>query len=213
MTFPREIRESNTHRSAERLHRVSTSKLIAAKLVTEVFRFTTGAVLTLCLFALVFSIPRMAQCQEKPKASPTKSENILENPERFFSMTVPEGFKSEAVDEPGINRWTKGPAEIYLVVGDIFQDSGEALFEAVRKAASEDKRIESVRTLRLKKGRAVFYKEKAPEDTARLQGWRLVVLTDKKMLNLDFTAPVKDFATFAPDFEAVVKSFKLRSGS
>jgi hypothetical protein len=172
-----------------------------------------GAFLVLCLLTLVFFLPVVAQCQEKPKTPPVKTENILENPDRFFSMAVPEGFKPEAVDEPGIARWAKGSAEIYLVVGDIFQDSGEALFETLRKAASSDTRIESVRTLKLKKGRAVFYKEKPPEDSARLQGWRLVVLTDKKVVNIDFTAPAKDFGTFAPEFEKVVASFKLRPGS
>jgi hypothetical protein len=209
MTFLVRIREHGTQRlctSADlsRVHPEGAAKAIPSKV---------GVVLALSLLVVALLIPCVAQCQEKPKTPQTKQENILDNPDRFFSLTVPEGYKPETVDEPGIVRWIKGPAEIYLVVGDIFQDSGEALFEALRKAAGSDRRIESVSTLKLKKGRAVFYKEKAPEDTARLQGWRLVVLTDKKVLNLDFTAPAKEFATFAPDFEKVVKSFKLRSGS
>ncbi len=87
------------------------------------------------------------------------------------------------------------------------------LFKAMETAASHDKRFESVKKVRLKKGKAILIKEKAPDDPSRLQVWRLVVITDSKVVNIDFTAPVKEFDAFAPDFEKCIKSFKLKAAS
>jgi hypothetical protein len=36
-----------------------------------------------------------------------------------------------------------------------------------------------------------------------------VVIADKKIINVDFTAPARDFESFIPAFEEAVKSFKL----
>jgi hypothetical protein len=166
----------------------------------------------LILLVAVILLPPAAFAQE-PILKGKKADSILENPDRFFDLKVPEGFKSENVEEPGILRWTKGTAEILLSVGDVFQESGDVLFKALETAASKDKRFDSVRKVKLKKGRALLIKEKAPDDTARLQAWRLVIVTDSKVVNIDFTAPTKEFDTFSPDFEQVVKSFKLKSAS
>jgi hypothetical protein len=151
--------------------------------------------------------------QERTEPMGKKGDSVLENPGRLFDLKIPDGFKSENVEEPGILRWTKGSAEILLAVGDVFQESGEVLFKAIETAASADQRFETVKKVKLKKGRAILIKEKAPEDTSRLQAWRLVVITDSKVVNVDFTAPTKEFDAFAPDFEQIVKSFKLKSAS
>ncbi len=132
-------------------------------------------------------------------------------PGRFFDMKIPEGFKSQPVEEGGILKWTKDSGEIFLVVGDLFHESGDVVFKALRKAADEDKRMEEVRTLKIKGGRALLYKEKPPEDPLRSRTWRLVVVTDKKMIDVEFSAPAKEFESFAPAFEKAVGSFKLKA--
>ena len=81
------------------------------------------------------------------------------------------------------------------------------------KAADKDKKLEEVRTLQIKGGKALLCKEKAPDDPGRLRAWRLLVITKKKMINLDFSAPAKDFDSFLPAFEGAVNSFKLKPSS
>jgi len=138
-------------------------------------------------------------------------ENVLEQPGRFFDLKIPEGFTLAPMDEPGIFKWKKDSGEIYLVVGDVFGDSDERVFNDLRKAANKDKRIDEVKILRVEGGKALLWKEVPAGDPGRLQVWRLIAVTKKKkMINIDFMAPVKDFRSFAPGFEEAVKSFKLR---
>jgi hypothetical protein len=96
-------------------------------------------------------------------------------------------------------------------VGDLFHESPDVIFKALRKAADQDKRMEEVRTLKVKGGRALLYKEKPPEDPLRSRIWRLMVVTDKKMIDVEFSAPAKEFDSFAPAFEKAVGSFKLKA--
>ena len=117
------------------------------------------------------------------------------------------------MDEPGILKWKKDSGEIYLVVGNLFAGPADALFKALREAADRDKKLEEVRTLQIKGGKALLSKEKAPDDPGRLRAWRLLVITKKKMINVDFSAPAKDFDTFIPAFEGAVNSFKLKPSS
>jgi hypothetical protein len=130
-----------------------------------------------------------------------------------FQIKPPQGFKQEQVDENGIFKWKKDSGEIYAVVGDLFFNSADMLFKALKKAVENDKNTLEVKTLRVKGGKAVLYKEKPSEDLDRLQSWRLVVITDKKVINVDFTAPSKDFETFVPAFEEAIKSFRLTPSS
>jgi hypothetical protein len=152
-----------------------------------------------------------ARAQHANSAEAVKS--VGENAELFFDMKIPEGFKSVAVDEPGILKWGKGNAEIYLVVGEIFSKSGPVVFEALRKAAQRDKGVEEVKSLKIKGARAALLKEKTPSDLSRLRSWRLLVVTEKQIVNVDFTAPAKDFKTYIPSFDEAVKSFKIKSKS
>lgn len=140
-------------------------------------------------------------------------KTVSENADLFFDMKLPEGFKSLAVDEPGILKWGKGPAEIYLVVGEIFSKSGPVIFDALKKAGQRDKAIEEVKNMKIKGAKAALFKEKAPGDLTRLRSWRLLVVTDKQIVNVDFTAPAKDFKTYMQGFDEAVKSFKLKSKS
>ncbi len=207
------------HTTEKRMQRVGANPIVAVvkshvEHTTEVLPLKyAGWTRVLILLVAGILLPLGAFSQVPTEALGKKSDNVLENPGRLFDLKVPDGFKSENVEEPGILRWTKGSAEILLAVGEVFQESGEVLFKALETAASSDKRFESVKKVRLKKGRAILIKEKAPDDTARLQVWRLVVITDSKVVNIDFTAPTKEFDAFAPDFEQVVKSFKLKSAS
>jgi hypothetical protein len=154
-----------------------------------------------------------AYAQKKSGASEAKETAAAEQAERFFDMKVPQGFATEAVDEPGILKWKKDSAEIYLVAGDLFTMPGDTLFKALREAMDKDKKLEEVSTPQIKGGKALLYKEKAPEDSGRLRAWHLVVITKKKMINVDFSAPAKDFDSFMPAFESAVNSFKLKPSS
>ena len=165
----------------------------------------------LCLATILICSPALAE--KKSGASKKKEQAATEKAERFFDMKVPEGFVPEPVDESGILKWKKGPAEIYLVVGTLFTPPGETLFKALRKAAEADKSFEEVRTLQIKGGKALIYKEKAQEDPSRLRAWHLVIITKKKMIDVDFSAPGKDFKSFIPAFESAINSFKLKSSS
>lgn len=152
-----------------------------------------------------------ARAQQANSAETVKS--VGENAELFFDMKIPEGFKSVAVDEPGILKWGKGNAEIYLVVGEIFSKSGPVVFEALRKAAQRDKGVEEVKGLKIKGAKAALIKEKIPSELSRLRSWRLLVVTEKQIVNVDFTAPAKDFKTYIQSFDEAVKSFKIKSKS
>jgi len=164
-----------------------------------------------CIFLLICCSVQ-AEDQEN-SAAEKPAATLAEKPDRYFDMKVPEGFKLELAEESGIFKWKKDSAEIHAVVGDTFADSVDVLFQALRKGAEANKRMEEVRTLRIKGAQGLLYKEKTPEDSGRLRAWRLVVLTNKKMINVDFTAPAQDFNALAPGFESAVKSFKLKSSS
>jgi len=151
---------------------------------------------------------------EQPAKSPDEDRgNSKDSIHAVFHIKPPQGFKQEPVDETGILKWRKDSGEIYVVVGDLFFNSSAMLFKSVRKAAENDKNIQELKTLRVKGGKAILYKEKPPEDLGRLRSWRLVVVTDKKIINVDFTAPARDFESFVPAFEEAIKSFRLTSTS
>jgi hypothetical protein len=161
----------------------------------------------------VILIYSSAYAQKKSGTSENQEPTAVEQADRFFGMKVPQGFAPEAVDEPGILKWKKDSGEIYLVVGDLFAGPADAQFKVLREAADRDKKLEEVRTLQIKGGKALLSKEKAPDDPGRLRAWRLLVITKKKMINVDFSAPAKDFDTFIPAFEGAVNSFKLKPSS
>jgi hypothetical protein len=165
----------------------------------------------ICL--VVILVYSSAYAQRKSEAPTVQEPKAAEQAERFFDMKVPDGFAPEAVDEPGILKWKKDSGEIYLVVGDLFTGPADTLFKALREAADKDKNVEEVSTVQIKGGKALLYKEKAPADPGRLRAWHLVVITKKKMINVDFSAPGKDFDSFIPAFDSAVHSFKLKSSS
>ncbi len=162
-----------------------------------------------CSFLIILCDVSEAQNHKAPR----DSKKVNENGELFFDMKVPDGFKSVAVDEPGILKWAKGPAEIYLVVGEIFFKSGPTVFDALKKAGQRDKTVEEVKNVKIRGAKAALFKEKAPSDNTRLRSWRLLIVTEKQVVNVDFTVPSKDFKNYVPGFEEAVKSFKLKSRS
>lgn len=165
---------------------------------------------TAILFFAAILMCSFAAAEQKPRPS---ASSVLGESERFFDLKIPEGFNAEATDEPGILKWRKDGGEIYLAVGESMSDSPEKFFDAIRKAAEKNNRFEEVKVLRLKGGRALLCKEKAPEDPCRARSWHMLVVTPKKTLIVDFTAPAKEFDSFIPAFEEAVKSLKLKSPS
>ncbi len=163
----------------------------------------------ICFALLLVAALGWAQGEKAPAEESAPS--TIDIPGRFFDMKIPEGFQSQPVEEGGILKWTKDSGEIFLIVGDLFHESRDILFKALRKAADKDKRMEEVRTLKIKGAHALLYKEKPPEDPLRSRIWRLIVITDKKMIDVEFSAPAKEFESFAPAFDKAVNSFKLRA--
>jgi hypothetical protein len=153
----------------------------------------------------------MAVAQDETKQSARTADNILEEPGRLFNIKVPKDFKAAPLEVPGIIKWKKDQAEIYLVVGDNFSKSKKKTFDALYKATKKDKRYEKVDRVNIRGGKAFVFKEKAPKEPTRLRTWRLVVVTDNKIIHVDFSAPGKDFNSYIDQFEAALKSFKLRS--
>jgi hypothetical protein len=176
----------------------------AYSLLVSDFAKRMGSVLALLVIAAT------AWAQQTPdNRTPSSADEIG----RFLDIKIPKGFKAEPVDEPGIMRWRKDDAEIYAVMGELFSDSTEKLLSVLHKAAEKDKKMAEVKSVRLKGARGLLLKEKPPEDSGRLRGWRMFLVADKKVLSLDFTAPAKDFDSFAPAFEEAIKSVKIKSPS
>lgn len=153
----------------------------------------------------------LSAAQDSTEKPPQTAES--DESGRIFDIKVPKGFESEPQDEAGIVKWKKGTAEIYLVVGDLFLESGQRLFEELFKAASENGRFENVRKLTIKGGHGFVYTEKSPSESDRSRSMHMMVITDKKILQIDFSAPEKDFSSFAADFDAARKSFKLKNSN
>lgn len=168
--------------------------------------------LTNTAFFLFAAILLCSFAAAEQKTGPSAS-SVLSESERFFDLKIPDGFNAEATDEPGILKWRKDGGEIYLAVGESMSDSPEKFFDAIRKAAEKNNRFEEVKVLRLKGGRGLLCKEKAPDDPGRARSWRILVVAHKKTLILDFTATAKEFNSFIPAFEEAVKSLKLKSPS
>jgi hypothetical protein len=159
----------------------------------------------------VLAFVTMAYASSEDRRSSKADRSVsTESPDLFFDIRIPDDFKAEPVDEIGILKWKKDSAEIYLVVGELVADSGETLFKELRKAADNDKTIKEIRVLHLKGGKGFIMKEKPPEDPSRNSTWRIIAVTDKKEINVDFTAPAKDFESYTQSFEEAIHSFKLK---
>lgn len=162
---------------------------------------------------LTFAILLLASAAWAQGGAANRTQGLPDEAGRFFDMKIPNGFKQEAVDEPGILRWKKDDGEIYLVMGELFSESGERYLNVLRKAAEKDTNLQEVKSMRVKGGRGLLLKDKPPEDTDRLRSWRVLVVADKKVLSVDFTSPSKVFDSFVPAFEEAIKSLKVKSHS
>lgn len=131
---------------------------------------------------------------------------------KFFDIKVPEAFKQDAVDESGVSRWSKGPATVYVVVGDLIAESGPRLFDELIQAAEKNQGLEKVTKIDIPECRAFTFIEQPPDSPTRLRSARLFVVTDRKMLYVDMSAPAQEFDALMSDFEGVVKSVKINSG-
>ncbi|MFH0821577.1 MAG: hypothetical protein V2B18_02410 [Pseudomonadota bacterium] len=161
---------------------------------------------------LFLCCPLWAEEEEGPP--PAAAGDKVDDPAgRFFDIKVPDGFQSETMEEPGIMIWRKGRGEILLVVGELIAESAKDLYDRLVEAVRKDERLEKVDPVEVKGGLAFLCKEKRQEGPRRLHMWRLVVITDKKVVSIDFTAPNQDFGGFEKDFEAALKSFALKSSS
>ncbi len=122
---------------------------------------------------------------------------------------LPPGFIAGPATETGVMKWTKNEAEIFLVVGTLFSDSTDRVYEELLTAVKKHPWVEAVEEISVSSGRAFLYKEKSPEDSSRSRIWRLVIVLDDRMVNVDCAAPEKDFSTYAADFTKILRSFKI----
>jgi hypothetical protein len=130
----------------------------------------------------------------------------------LFDVQVPDGFKQEAGEEAGIGRWSKGQAAVYVVVGDLIAESAPKLFDELIEAAEKNKSLENVKKVESPEGRAFTYVEKAPDSPTRLRSAKLFLITDRKVLYMDLSAPTQEFDSLLSDFDAMVKSVKIKTG-
>ncbi len=158
------------------------------------------------LTSTVILTPVTANCQ--PAQTSTSQAHVVDG---VMEIKIPEGFKSEGVDEPHIFKWTKDSAEIYIVVGDRLIGSRSAMINAFKKTANADTRLDKVKTIKISNAKAILTKEKPPSDAKRLMSWGLKIFTDKNEINVEFSAPAKDFKTYSTTFEEFVKSIKIKS--
>jgi hypothetical protein len=165
----------------------------------------TGIVLSLVMLCDV------CRAQDKTASPEEDTAKTVEQAGQIFDMKIPNGFESQPVEEAGILKWTKGTGAIYVVVGDIFAGSGESLFETLHSAAKRDERYQTVRLVPVEGANAMLLEEKPPGDAQRPLTWRLVVVTKKNVINVDFSAPAQDFESFAPDFNKALESFQLKT--
>jgi hypothetical protein len=169
------------------------------------FRFIIVTFFLISGFSLIV-IPEAGYCQPTQK---TESQAHLVD--GFLELKIPVGFKVEAVDEPHIFKWTKDSSEIYVVVGERLVGSVKNIINNLKKAAATNKLLDKTRTLRISNAKGILIKEKIPSDPDRLVSWGVKIFTEKHELNIDFSAPAKEFKTHAPAFEEVIKSIKIKS--
>jgi len=168
----------------------------------------------MCLLCLLVITPwSWGRAEEKAASGAEALSGKPAQEARIFEMKVPQGFQSEAVDEAGILKWKKDSGEIYVVVGDLYAESGDEFIKTLLSAAENNKQVTEVKNLKLKGGKGLLYKDKPPEDPGRLYSWHLIAVTRNKVVSVDFTAPSKDFESFTPGFEEAVNSFKLKPSS
>ncbi len=161
------------------------------------------------LLILVLSAPLILSCHiSYCQPSQTRSSTVRQV-DGVMEIKVPDDFKSEGVDEPHIFKWTKDSCEIYVVVGARLIGSRTSMINTFKRAASGDKNMEKIKTLRIPNAKGILIKESAPSDMNRLMSWGLKIFTDKHEINVEFSAPGKDFKTYSPIFEDVIKSIKI----
>ncbi len=160
--------------------------------------------LILALCALLILICQISYCQP----SQTRA-SIVRSVDGVMEIKIPDDFKSEGVDEPHIFKWTKDSCEIYIVIGARLIGSRTAMINTFKRAANVDKAMEKVKTLRIPNAKGILVKERVPSDANRLMSWSLKIFTVKHEINLEFSAPGKDFKSYSPMFEDVIKSIKI----
>ncbi len=163
-----------------------------------------GLLIFILAAPLIF-VFQFAYCQPTTQTQASAVRQI----DGAIEIRVPEDFKAEAVDEPHIFKWAKDSAEIYVVVGNRLIGSRTAMINTFKKAANIDKTLEQIKTLRIPNAKGILIKEKPPSDSNRLMSWGLKIFTDTHEINAEFSAPGKDFKTYSPIFEEVIKSIKL----
>ena len=162
------------------------------------------------LFLAILLCSLAAHAEEEEITIPKQPVPPADPADRFFDIKIPPGFEPIQSDDAGILKWRKCPAEIYLVVGDNLSKSSKKVYDELFQAAKNNKKIEKVEAIRVRGGKGFMYKEQPPGDENKARLWRLFVITDQKIINVDFVAPRKDFETYSRDFDATLKSFKLK---
>jgi hypothetical protein len=152
----------------------------------------------------------LGQAQEKTEPPAADQETNNESLSRLFSIAIPEGFKPQASEEPGIFRWKKGSAEISLAVGELFAGSPEYLLKALASAGEQNKQLEEVKLLNLDGAKAIIFKEKPAPEPGKLRNWKVMAMTEKRCFSLELSAPEKDFPSLEADFGKALASLKVK---
>ncbi len=164
------------------------------------------------LFSLLLVLSTPLWAQDDTKGS-DKGPSTLEQFQSIAELAIPSGFSEEPSEDSGVIKFKKDTGEILIVIGDLFSESSTDLMKMLKEGAEKNKNIEEVKGLEVKNGSAFFYKEKKPEDSVRLLTWRIVAITDSRVINIDFTAPAGDFEKYIKDFEDALRSFNIKSPS
>lgn len=149
--------------------------------------------------------------QDKPVSPVSGPDGILNEPDRIFDLKLPEGFEPDTTEESGVLKWSKGGAQIHLVVGKLHVDSTDTLFESLQDAVKKNDKLEEIKTVDLKKGKGLMFRNVAPKNEQRLRFWRLFAVNKDKAFTLECSVVQSEFDKFAAEFEKTLNSFQLKT--
>lgn len=177
--------------------------------LSEEARFVPKIRHMIALMALLIAVGVAPCAADDPDKSASELTTVPLGVGLTAEFRLPPGFIAGPATETGVMKWTKNRAEVFLVVGTLLSESADLVYEELLTAVKKHRRVEAVEEVSVSSGRAFLYKEKSPENPSRIRIWRLVIVLDERMVNVDCAAPEKEFSTYAADFTKVLKSFKI----
>lgn len=126
-----------------------------------------------------------------------------------YQITVPEGFEEVTLKTPDIQKWKKGSAEIFLVMGRQRTKSVNKLYKRLFDAAKKAKQFENVKESDVQGARAFQYTFEDKKGTEDVKILRLIAIAGSLIIHVDCSAAKKDFDGFKQEFETVIGSLKV----